>query len=390
MNSSHMVNATISPSCNELAESDSNYVLSGIYSLFVSIGLLGNAIVIAMLLRVISDKGLATNVHIYIVCLSLVDFAYLSTGPFLIYYMISGTWIFGEAACRVVYICEGLNKTMSIYFLVILSGDRYLAACRPTTSARYRSVKAAVIALSVVTVSVFITNVPIYMYTEVKSTPGTPECYQCGIWFPVIDNSLKPPSNLIINDSEEVHLLASLAQGDSSRKLKTDLINGTRTDSELPIPWGHLGSYYALCLIVLYYLLPACFILTFYILIVKRLHRQYRLVQTAATKRNKVTKSVLAVISFYFACWTPYWLLQSVITFWPQLQYNPKFSNVFLYLAQGIYTLPYVNSCIDPILYAFLNKHLRTAYSAASVRRRMKRTRKKSSITDPKLLKTNL
>lgn len=383
--SSSSVDFNFTAPCNDINEFDSKLVLGGVYIILVTVGLLGNAMVIAMVLRVMCSKGLVTNVYIYVICLSSVDFAYLATGPFLISYMITGTWIFGKAICHIVYICEGLNKTMSIYLLVVLSGDRYLAACRPTTSSRYRSVKAAIIAIIALSVGVSLSNIPIYLYTEVKPSPHLPNCYQCGIWFPMINGggggggSKLPSSRLPNNSTLNIDLTLSEQKTNITLNLLWISSNSSFNDHGAIEPagtWTHLGSYYTLFLITVYYLLPAALILLFYSQIIKRLRQQYRLIRKKSTKRNKVTKSVLAVISFYFICWTPYWFLQSIITFFPHIQYSSaEVMNVFVYLATSIYTLPYVNSCIDPILYAFLNKHLWVAY-AASTRRRMKRNGK--------------
>lgn len=374
-------------SCGDLTDPDTKFIWGGIYIILVTLGLFGNAIVIAMILRVICNKGLLTNVYIYVICLSSVDLAYLATGPFVISYLLTGTWIFGEAVCHIVYIFEGLNKTMSIYLLVVLSGDRYLAACRPTTSARYRSVRAAVVAFIILSVAVAVSNIPIYMYTEVKSAPHAPQCYQCGISFPMINGwSESGPKHVASPTTDNESLsnvitkpkLHSFNLSTTSAPFSITLISTNSTTVyafEPPNPWANLVSYYTLFLIIVYYLLPTFFILIFYFKIMKRLRQQYRLIRKKSTKRNRVTKTVLAVISFYFICWTPYWILQSISIFWPSLHGNADFANVFVYLATSIYTLPYVHACIDPILYAFLNKHLWIAY-AASTRRRMNRNGK--------------
>jgi len=51
-----------------------NYVLAGLYCLLIPTCLLGNALVISVVLKVITSRGLLTNVYIYIISLSVADF----------------------------------------------------------------------------------------------------------------------------------------------------------------------------------------------------------------------------------------------------------------------------------------------------------------------------
>lgn len=320
-------------------------VLSGVYIVFTALGLLGNGVVITMIVRVLWSRRMVLNVYVYVLCLSAVDFVFLATGPMTIAFMLHGNWTFGTVLCKIAFFCEGLNKSMSIYLLVILSADRYLAVCKPTTSARYRSIKAASIALLILFTCVLITNVPIYKYASVVSRAMDNESgiAYCGMLFPKL--------------------------------------NETGSDND---PWNHFGSYYTLTLISCYYVAPAALICFFYVQILGRLKEQYKALRkrSSSSRRLKVTMSILSVIAFYFICWSPYWLLQMIIQFFPHVTMASEEAQVvFLYLATSIYTLPYVNSSIDPILYAFLNKRLRKAYAATSKRMMRKVDRNNVEIT---------
>lgn len=321
-------------------------VLSGVYIVFTALGLIGNGVVITMIVRVLWSRRMVINVYVYVLCLSAVDFVFLATGPMTIAFMIHGNWTYGAALCKIAFSCEGLNKTMSIYLLVILSADRYLAVCKPTTSARYRSIKAASTALFILFTCVLITNVPIYKYATVTS-------------------------RAMENDSGSIAYCAMLFPK----------LNETGSDAD---PWNHFGSYYTLTLVACYYVAPAALICFFYVKILGRLKDQYKALRkrSSTSRRLKVTMSILSVIAFYFICWSPYWLLQMIIQFFPHITTTSEEAQVvFLYLATSIYTLPYVNSSIDPILYAFLNKRLRKAYAATSKRMMKKINRNNMEIT---------
>ncbi|CAK9300210.1 unnamed protein product [Gordionus sp. m RMFG-2023] len=73
-------------------------------------------------------------------------------------------------------------------------------------------------------------------------------------------------------------------------------------------------------------------------------------------KRNirRVTSMVLTIITVYVCCWTPYWVMQLLIGFNNSI---PPF-----YVSMFIYFLAYANSCVNPILYAFLSPNFKTGF----------------------------
>ena len=69
---------------------------------------------------------------------------------------------------------------------------------------------------------------------------------------------------------------------------------------------------------------------------------------------------VLAVITAYVVCWAPYWVYQVALTFakqnWPAWT---------MMLFQAFTILSYVNSMLNPVLYAFLSENFRKSFIKA-------------------------
>lgn len=75
-------------------------------------------------------------------------------------------------------------------------------------------------------------------------------------------------------------------------------------------------------------------------------------------RRNhrKVTLLVLAIILVYGFCWLPYWIMMIAVTL------QSSYDTVPMVVMHIITILTYINSMVNPILYAFLSENFRQKF----------------------------
>ena len=129
------------------------------------------------------------------------------------------------------------------------------------------------------------------------------------------------------------------------------------------------------------YLLPALLITFFYAQVILKLRNDALAIRKqsdghghgqnpsiSSARLHKVTKRIVAVILFYFFCWTPYWTLNIMSQFgiivvsWSTL----TLSSVFF----AAHLLVCFNSAANPVLYALINRELRQQHAQAFQKRR--------------------
>lgn len=253
-----------------------------------------------------------TNIFIFNLCLA--DFVYVLFLPFVITFRIKRTWMFGGFFCKLFYIAESTAKYASVYFVCVLSVDRYLALCYPGWCKRYRTLTLSILVsvLGWVTTAALMT--PIYLYSQVIEV--VPTLLICGVKWP----------DAILNVT----------------------INGTTTFTT--------EHYYTIYSFVFCFATPALIIIIFYFKVFEQLlqasDRAERLKKRKEQSYKRVTRMVLAMVTFYFICWTPYWVMYFVNTF----ALTRVSTAAIRILFNIIHILPYLNCALNPILYGLMTQ----------------------------------
>lgn len=289
----------------------SNAVFMGIYALICIIGLLGNTLVIYVVLRF---SNMQTVTNMYILNLAIADECFLIGIPFLITTMYMGDWIFGAVLCKAYMVSTSITQFTSSIFLLILSADRYIAICHHVLSPKYRSpIVSKLVSAFAWIISVLI-MLPIIMYANVmeKRNGG----FTCNVLWP------------------ESH-------------------------GQLP------GFTFTIYSFVLGFAVPLCFVMIFYFLVVKKLREMSKNSNSIKKKgrtHKRVSILVYTLITVYIICWLPYWISQVVLISSPYhlLQTNME---MIKHLLIGCFA--YLNSAINPILYACLNKNFKCSFIKA-------------------------
>ncbi|XP_040166460.1 somatostatin receptor type 2-like [Anopheles arabiensis] len=288
------------------------YLFMFLYAVVCLVGVLGNTLVIYVVLRF---SNMQTVTNMYILNLAIADECFLIGIPFLIATMHMKRWTLGGAMCKAYMVSTSVTQFTSSIFLFIMSADRYIAICHHISSPKYRTPLVSRIVSLLAWLASALIMLPIMIYADViEQKPNT---YSCQILWP------------------ETH--------------------------------GHLPGYtFTLYSLILGFVIPLCFIMTFYCLVIRKLRNVGP--KTTGKSRGKrrshrkVTKLVLTVITVYILCWLPYWISQvALIT--SDFETCSTRLDLILFLLVGC--LGYINSAINPILYAYLSENFKKSFLKA-------------------------
>ncbi|TKR73058.1 hypothetical protein L596_020414 [Steinernema carpocapsae] len=237
--------------------------------------------------------------------------------PMLLVYFVNGSWDFGFVACKIFWTVENVNKLLSVAILAVMSFERYVAVCKPFQWFCCRTRHNVVYVLGILLFFIVLLCMPIIYYADT---------------------------------TEHVILTANGTIADIKVSCSSDL-----PDAILPV--------FILYMFVFGFLLPALFVSLCYIFLIKHISSKTPpgKAMLVSSYTNRVVRSILRVVIFHFACWTPFWIFVLVpmlsffnISNWAFL-HSPSLAIIRLLTS----FLPYINSAGNWIFYAALNREMR-------------------------------
>lgn len=306
MYDSFLQNESSDSNCSNSTDNDfdrtSTIAITCLYFLVCTVGLCGNALVIYVILRYAKMK---TVTNIYILNLAVADVLFMLSLPFIAIQMAIVDWPFGPVLCRVVMTVDSLNQFTSIFCLMVMSIDRYLAVVHPIKSTKWRKPHVAkIINVAVWGVSLLV-NLPIVIY-----------------------------SGVIV-----------------------------KCNSSCSIVWPEpQQAYYTSFMIyafILGFFLPLMVICMCYLLIIVKVRSSGIRVGSSKRKKSerKVTRMVSIVVAVFVFCWLPFYVF-NVTSVTGTLETTPFLRSMFAFVV----VLGYANSCANPILYAFLSENFKKSF----------------------------
>uniref|UniRef100_A0A0P4WDC1 G-protein coupled receptors family 1 profile domain-containing protein n=1 Tax=Scylla olivacea TaxID=85551 RepID=A0A0P4WDC1_SCYOL len=286
-----------------------NVIMQACYAVACLVGLCGNTLVIYVVTRF---SKMQTVTNLYILNLAIADELFVIGVPFLMTTTIMEYWPFGFIMCKLYMITTSLNQFTSSLFLTIMSADRYIAVCHPISSPKFRTpMISKLVSLTAWTLSALMI-VPVFMYSNILNESNGQA--SCNIYWP---------------DSVGVR--------------------------------GY--TVFTIYSFVLAFGCPVTFIFIFYTMVILKL-KAVGMRNKSSKKRShrRVTRLVLTVITVYVLCWLPYWALQLALTNSVDKQVQSRFM-VILFIVSS--SLSYINSAINPILYAFLSDNFKKSFLKA-------------------------
>ncbi|XP_062859388.1 somatostatin receptor type 2 isoform X2 [Trichomycterus rosablanca] len=282
----------------------SSVVITFVYFVVCAVGLCGNALVIYVILRYAKMK---TVTNIYILNLAVADVLCMLSLPFIAIQLALLRWPFGAAVCRVVLTMDSLNQFTSIFFLTVMSIDRYLAVVHPIKSTKWRKPRVAkTISLAMWGVSLLV-NLPIMIFSGLNANK-----------------------------------------------------NEARTCTMLwPEPQSTYYTAFIFYTFLLGFFLPLIVICMCYLLIVIEVRSSGARVSSSKRRRSerKVTRMVSVVVAAFVLCWLPFYVF-NVASVTSVLVPTPVLKSTFDFVV----VLGYANSCANPVLYAFLSDNFKKSF----------------------------
>lgn len=278
------------------------------YAIFFT-GFLGNLFVIS----VMSSRGRTAGrlVDTFVLHLALADLVFVLTLPLWAYSAgQNGYWDFGRAGdllCKLSSFIIAVNRSSNIFFLTCMSVDRYLAVVKLLRSSYLRSSQHSRTICAAVWLSSLVLGIPSLMYRRVELSGPGPSC----------------------TDNNNSYFFLGLS----------------------------------LTMVLLTFIFPVFIILLCYGAIIMHLHKHC--VATTSPRRNArfkhSVKMVLSIIVAFVVSWLPFNIFR-VIMIGSQLSKVDLTCGAPSWQRKGLHIsccLAFLNSCVNPAIYFFLDHHFR-------------------------------
>ncbi|NXD08701.1 CCR2 protein, partial [Nothocercus nigrocapillus] len=274
-----------------------------LYCLVFIFCLLGNSLVLWVLL---TRKGLTTMTDICLLNLAASDMLFVLPLPFQAHYA-SDQWVFGNAMCKItagIYYTGAylLGFYSGIFFIILLTIDRYLAIVHAVFALKARTVTYGILASTVTWAVALLVSLPgVFFHKSQKENSR----YTCSPHYPI----------------------------------------GSATN------WKYCHT---LMMNILGLILPMIIMIFSYSQILKTLMRGRN------EQKTKAVKLIFVIMVFYFVFWTPFNIASFLYTFQTSLSLNTCEASGRLGKAiQVTETISMIHCCINPVIYAFVGEKFR-------------------------------
>ncbi|XP_071495971.1 histamine H2 receptor-like [Diadema antillarum] len=288
--------------------------LATCFSIIILTTLVGNVLVC---LSPLVCRRLRTATYIFLVSLAIADLLLgITVLPFSAVLTIRRQWFFGPVFCNIYISCDVMFCTSSILHLLVISLDRYMAITRPYAYQRKMNRQKAFIALGIVwTISLLISFLPLHLGwntgdNKVQNYAKLDECsLSSNVTYALFDGIVLFFIPLIVMTLVYIRLVRIANR--QARAIKK-LMVGSNEDPE------------------------------------ERANRR------RSVDEHRALKIIAIVMGCFIVCWVPYF---TMFTFQPLCKWviSDTLYDVFLWLG-------YLNSTVNPVVYACMNREFRLAF----------------------------
>ncbi|KAK2844295.1 hypothetical protein Q5P01_010954 [Channa striata] len=271
-----------------------------LYAAFFILGLLGNSLVVWV---TVCGVRLRNMTDVCLLNLAIADLLLVCCLPFLAH-QARDQWLFGDATCKMVLGIYNIVFYCGVFFVTLMSIDRYLAIVHAICAMRARTRSVGMIAAIVTWVAGFLASFPDVVFLKLQKNGTSYFCYAA----------------YSDNGSQKSHFWWVFSL------LKRNVVG-------LLVPLLIMGFCYSQIV--------------------------WRLVNSQSSKKQAI-HVVLVVVAVFVCCWVPY----NVALFFKALELlhiytECKSSQTILLVLQVTEAIAYSHSCLNPILYVFVGEKFR-------------------------------
>ncbi|KAM3613825.1 uncharacterized protein V6R79_005534 [Siganus canaliculatus] len=261
-----------------------------LYSLVCIFGFIGNGLVVCVLVKHRNKTNL-TDICLFNLALS--DLIFVFTLSFYTHFIVVSDWVFGDFMCRFLAICSETGFLSSIFFMIVMTLDRYVVILHALTVAKYRTLRAGIILTVCVWMLSFTISLPELIFTKLGNDTGSNHCFYS-------------PEN-------------------QAWKLYSLVVKN-----------------------ILGLVIPLLVMVTCYSRIIPRL------VNMRSAKKHRIVRLIIFIVVAFFLFWTPYNICLFLKYLYNQgsctLQEN------FALAVTVTETFAFTHCCLNPVIYAFVGQ----------------------------------
>ncbi|XP_064361399.1 gastrin/cholecystokinin type B receptor [Dromaius novaehollandiae] len=334
-----------------------------LYALIFVLSVCGNALVVAVLLL---NRRLRTVTNSFLLSLALSDLMLaLCCMPFTLVPNLMGTFVFGEAVCKLIAYLMGVSVSVSTFSLVAIAIERYSAICNPLQSRVWQTRSHACRVIAGTWLFSALLMLPYAVYSTTRALPA---------------HGAHPPARQCTHDWPSEHVRQAwyvllllvlffvpgvvmiVAYGLISRELYRGIRFELDVKGEAAARCGGAGPA------------PACDegdgcylqlsrpggVLELRALGAQQDRARINSSEAKLVAKRRVIRMLVVIVAMFFLCWLPIFSVNTWRAFAPRAAQRALSGTPISF----IHLLSYISACANPLIYCFMNRRFRKAFLA--------------------------